>query len=79
MVWEGNNVVAACISLFGLTNPLDCLPGTVRADYAIEKSRNVVHCSEKVESAIREINIWFKSEEIINWNICDNRLIFEKI
>ena len=68
MVWEGNNVVAASRSLMGATNPQDAAPGTIRGDYAVSLGMNIIHGSDSPASAEREIGLFFKSEEIINYN-----------
>ena len=64
MVWQGYNVVAGARHLMGKTNPMDAEVGTIRADYALTMERNIVHGSDSVESAEREISIYFKPEEI---------------
>jgi len=68
MVWEGNNVVAASRSLMGATNPQDAAPGTIRGDYAVSLGMNIIHGSDSPASAEREIGLFFKPEEIINYN-----------
>ena len=59
MVWEGDNVVELSRLLIGKTDPKEASPGTIRGDYAFTKSENVIHGSDSVESAIREINLFF--------------------
>ncbi|KAI0230378.1 nucleoside diphosphate kinase Ndk1, partial [Massospora cicadina] len=59
MVWEGKNVVKTGRMMLGETNPLASLPGTIRGDYAIEVGRNICHGSDSLESAQREIALWF--------------------
>lgn len=46
--------------MLGATNPLESLPGTIRGDFAIDVGRNICHGSDSVESAEREIALWFK-------------------
>ncbi|CAL8291147.1 unnamed protein product [Boreogadus saida] len=67
MVWQGLDVVKTCRRMLGETNPADSLPGTVRGDYCVEVGRNVIHGSDSVESAQREISLWFRNEEIQCW------------
>ena len=62
MVWEGKNVVATGRKMLGATNPLESAPGTIRGDFAIDVGRNICHGSDSVESAEREIDLWFKGE-----------------
>jgi nucleoside-diphosphate kinase len=66
-VWEGKDAVKTGRSILGATNPLQSLPGTIRGDFAIETGRNVAHGSDSVESANREIDLWFKKEELVDY------------
>lgn len=59
MEWEGENVVAVSRLMIGKTNPLDAQPGTIRGDLASTMSQNVIHGSDSVESAERELSLWF--------------------
>ena len=64
MVWKGYNVIAGARHLMGKTDPMVAEVGTIRADYALIMEYNVVHGSDCVESAEREIGIYFKPEEL---------------
>lgn len=64
---EGPGVVAAARKLIGVTNPLNAEPGTIRGDFGIEVGRNVVHGSDSPENGLREIALWFKEGEIVDW------------
>ncbi|KAE8038561.1 hypothetical protein FH972_011059 [Carpinus fangiana] len=66
MIWEGKNAVATCRKIIGATNPSDADIGTIRGDFAMDIGRNVVHGSDSVESARKEIALWFP-ETPINW------------
>jgi nucleoside-diphosphate kinase len=59
MVWGGKSVVKTGRMMLGATNPLDSTPGTIRGDFCIDVGRNVCHGSDSVESAEREIALWF--------------------
>ena len=59
MVWQGKDVVKQGRAMIGATNPLASSPGTIRGDFCIEVGRNVIHGSDAVESAQREIALWF--------------------
>lgn len=63
-VWEGKDVVKTGRTILGATNPLASAPGTIRGDFALDVGRNVCHGSDSVESAKREIALWFKEDEI---------------
>ncbi|XP_030401498.1 nucleoside diphosphate kinase 3 [Gopherus evgoodei] len=55
MVWQGLDVVKMARTMIGETNPSDSRPGTIRGDFSIEVSKNVIHGSDSIESARREI------------------------
>ena len=59
MVMEGTEAVAAARQAIGATNPVEAAPGSIRGDYALEVTFNMVHGSDSDESASREIAIWF--------------------
>ncbi|XP_070617111.1 nucleoside diphosphate kinase, mitochondrial isoform X2 [Erythrolamprus reginae] len=77
MVWEGYNVVKTSRAMVGETNPTEAKPGTVRGDFSVHVSRNVVHASDSVETAQREISLWFRSNELIIWDCCDHKVMYE--
>ncbi|MCB8816753.1 nucleoside-diphosphate kinase [Desulfosporosinus shakirovi] len=67
MVWEGKNVVALARELMGATNPANSNPGSIRGMYGMDISRNVIHGSDSVVSADREIALYFKPEELVDY------------
>ncbi|CDN14072.1 MAG: nucleoside-diphosphate kinase [Richelia sp.] len=67
MVWEGDGVVASARKIIGATNPLTSDPGTIRGDFGVSIGRNIIHGSDAVETAKREVALWFKDEELVNW------------
>ncbi len=67
MVWEGENVIAAARVLMGKTNPQEALPGTIRGDYGVSVTKNIIHGSDSLESAEREIKLFFKEEELVEY------------
>lgn len=56
---SGESAVGAVRTMMGPTNPVDAPPGTVRGDLALALTENIVHGSDSVESAERELDIWF--------------------
>lgn len=58
-VWEGPGAVALVRKLIGATNPAEAAPGTIRGDFGLAIDENVVHGSDSVQSAEREIPIFF--------------------
>jgi nucleoside-diphosphate kinase len=59
IVLEGAEAVKAARQLIGATNPVEAAPGSIRGDFALEVTFNMVHGSDSDESAEREIGIWF--------------------
>ena len=59
VVIEGPNAIAGWRQMMGATNPANALPGTIRGDFATETQNNVTHGSDSIESAAREIALFF--------------------
>ncbi|KAF2721131.1 NDK-domain-containing protein [Polychaeton citri CBS 116435] len=78
MVWEGREATKVGRQILGATNPLASAPGTIRGDYAIDVGRNVCHGSDGVESAKKEIALWFKPEEVQSWKQAEHSWVYEK-
>lgn len=77
MVLEGKDVVATARAMNGATNPANAGPGTIRGDYAIEVGRNVIHGSDSVDSASREIAIYFTEKELCEYKKVLDQWIYE--
>ena len=77
MVVEGKNAVKGMRTLMGSTNPMEAAPGTIRGDFGIDMGRNVIHGADSVESASREIAIYFKQEELVTYNKSLEEWIYE--
>ena len=58
-VLAGKNAVTSVRTIKGATKPVDATPGSIRGDYALTMDSNVVHASDSVDSAAREIHLWF--------------------
>jgi nucleoside-diphosphate kinase len=65
-VLEGEGAILKNRELMGNTNPKEAAPGTIRADFANSIDANAVHGSDSETSAVREINYFFKNEEIVS-------------
>lgn len=76
MVWEGENVIAAARQMMGKTNPQDAAPGTIRGDFGLTVGKNVIHGSDSPQSAEREINLFFKEEELITYTKLMNEWLY---
>ncbi|MDO7788032.1 nucleoside-diphosphate kinase [Desulforamulus aquiferis] len=77
MVVEGKDVVVTAREMMGATNPLKAIPGTIRGTYGVDVGRNVIHGSDSVESANREIAIFFKPEELVEYGRAIDTWIYE--
>ncbi|KAM9785123.1 nucleoside diphosphate kinase, mitochondrial [Syngnathus typhle] len=78
MVWEGHNVVQSSRVMVGPTNPAAAPAGTVRGDFSLHVSRNVVHASDSLEGAQREIELWFQGKDLVKWDCLDQTFTCEK-
>ena len=79
MVVEGYDAVESVRHIVGATSPIKADVGTIRADFAQIMEYNVVHASDSLESAEREIGIYFKPEEIFdNWQSMLEQLVYEE-
>ncbi|KAK4147240.1 nucleoside diphosphate kinase [Dichotomopilus funicola] len=77
MVWEGLDAVKTGRVMLGATNPLSSAPGTIRGDFCLQTGRNVCHGSDSVESAEKEIALWFKKDELLAWNSAQASWLYE--
>ncbi len=77
MVWEGEEAVSVCRNMMGKTNPKESAPGTIRGDFGMQTGMNIIHGSDSVESAEREISIFFKPEELISYDRSADKWIYE--
>lgn len=67
LILEGPDAVAITRTTNGATRPAEAAPGTIRADFGLTIGRNLVHASDSVESAAREVEIFFSSGEIVEY------------
>lgn len=67
MAFQAEECVAIVRKLVGSTKVLEAQPGTIRGDYALHTNLNIIHASDSPENGEREINLFFKPEEIIEW------------
>ena len=78
MVWEGPSAVAAIRQTMGATRPTDAAPGSLRHDFSLEIGRNLTHASDTLENSEKEVELWFTSGELVEWERYTDRWIFEK-
>ena len=71
MVWEGREAVVVARTLMGPTDGTKAPPATIRGDFAISVQNNLVHGSDSPENAAIEIALWFKPEELVEYQPTD--------
>ncbi|MEZ4195443.1 MAG: nucleoside-diphosphate kinase [Candidatus Paceibacterota bacterium] len=87
MILEGNQAVAVVTKIVGTTEPSTSDVGTIRGDYTIDSYahasyenravRNLIHCSDAVAEAEREIAIWFDEKEVMNYSTAQERIMYD--
>ena len=78
MVVEGRNAVKVVRNLVGATNPVEAAVGTIRGDFGLDVGRNIVHASDSLQSADREISLFFDEKEIVEYERADESWIYEE-
>jgi len=71
-VLEGDDAISKLRRLCGPTNVQESLPGTIRGDFCSTTRLNIIHASDSVESAAREIGLFFSENELISWSDGNN-------
>ncbi|MBW3623701.1 MAG: nucleoside-diphosphate kinase [Armatimonadetes bacterium] len=66
LVLEGPDAIALTRAMMGKTRPTEAAPGTIRGDYANSTEQNLVHGSDSPETASEEIELWFRTEELLS-------------
>jgi nucleoside-diphosphate kinase len=69
MVWQGENIIKLSRNLMGETLASQACPGTIRGDFSTAENYNIVHGSDSPESAEFEISLFFKEEEIVDYEL----------
>jgi len=67
MVWEGDDVVEMIRTMIGATDPKKAAPGTMRGDLAVFMGKNIVHASDSLASADREMKLFFMTDELFEY------------
>ena len=87
MVFEGNKAVGVIKKIVGSTEPLTSDVGTIRGDLTMDSYdlanadgrsvRNLIHCSDQTDEAEREIGVWFKPEELLNYRLVAEQILYD--
>jgi nucleoside-diphosphate kinase len=67
MCVEGPNAIAVCREINGATRPPQATPGSIRGDMALDTGHNLVHGSDSPETADGEVALWFKPNELVDY------------
>lgn len=77
MALEGERVVEIVRTLIGNTKSYEALPGTIRGDFGMTIGRNVVHASDSVENAAKELAIFFDEKDFLSYTRIDETWLYE--
>jgi len=77
LILEGKDAIQVARRTIGATNPAQADPGTIRADWAVEVGRNLIHGSDGAETAAFETSLFFQDDEILSWERSLDRWISE--
>lgn len=73
MVWEGLDAVAQVRKMNGATNCKEADVGTIRGDFGLSLQTNLIHASDSVETAKREIDLYFNENELLDYSMPDGQ------
>lgn len=76
-VLAGPEAVPVVRGMMGKTSGIEAIPGTIRGDFSISKQNNLIHGSDSPESADREIALWFKPEEVLDYELAGQQWVTE--
>lgn len=76
MVLEGDDAVKVARKMMGATNPKEADQGTIRGDFGLHVGRNIIHGSDSLSSAEREISLFFDKKEIIDFKKIDEEWLY---
>ncbi len=78
MVLEGPSAIAATRSTVGKTNPAEAAPGTIRGDLGLMVGRNLIHASDSVDSSAREVDLFFGTDALVEYERDIDRWVLER-
>lgn len=74
---RGENATTLVRNMAGATNPEDALPGTIRGDFSADIENNIIHTSDSMQNAQKELEIYFRTSELIDYSRITNKWSFE--
>jgi len=77
-VWEADGIIAMARKMLGATFGYDAQPGTIRGDFGCSRGYNLVHGSDSAESAAYEIPVFFKPDELVDYDLSDSCWLYGK-
>lgn len=72
---QGNNAVKVIRKLAGITNSPEAEPGTIRGDFGLDLTKNIVHASDQVERANYELSVFFKDDELVTYKLINENWV----
>lgn len=78
MVWQGQEAIEAVRRVVGTTKGFEAEAGSIRGDYGMSGSQNLIHASDSVESAKKEMEIMFEGEEVYEYESLSEKLIYSE-
>lgn len=75
-IWQGENAIGIVRKVLGATSPDNAEPGTIRGDFAITTSMNLMHASDGPEAAEREIDLFFTQDEVMDYPLTINEWLY---
>ncbi len=76
LVLQANGVIAMARKLMGATFGCDAEPGTIRGDFGGSKGFNLIHGSDSPEAAEKEVSLFFKPEELVDYTLTNEHWLF---
>jgi nucleoside-diphosphate kinase len=77
LVLEGAGAIAVCRKMMGATFGRDAEPGTIRGDFGVSRSYNLIHGSDSPEAAEREISLFFEADEVVEWQPAGHKWVYD--
>ncbi len=77
MAIRGVGAIAVCRKLIGATHGAKAEPGTIRGDYGLSGGYNLIHGSDSPESAARELDLWFRPDDIVDYELTQRKWVYD--